>query len=78
MAGNDASAIEEPYLSQVQALYRGLVTNLGDAPVSHRTEAECVQVFTTGLNFAKRARDLALGVVGAPGPGAAARRKRSR
>ena len=69
MAGNETDAISEAYLSRVQTLYLGLVTNLGDG----RAETESVQAFTKGLNLAKRAKELALGALG-PGPSTAARR----
>ena len=62
----EAIAIEEAYEERVRLLFIGLATNLGDMPVTHRTEQQCVDQFKTGLKTAKRARQLALDVVGAP------------
>jgi hypothetical protein len=58
----EASAIEAAYGARVQTLYIGLATNLGDSPAS---EQQGVDSFTKGLNIAKRARQLALNVIGA-------------
>jgi len=64
----EATAIDEAYQERVRALFIGLATNLGDMPVSHKTEQQCVELFKTGLNTAKRAKRLALDVVGAAPP----------
>ena len=55
----EAAAIEAAYQAQVQALFKVLVTNLGDEPVSHQSEQQSVDKFVRGLNIAKRARQLA-------------------
>jgi hypothetical protein len=59
----EATAIEVAYEAQVQALFKSLITNLGDEPVSHQTDQQCVDKFTAGLNIAKRAKQLALNVI---------------
>ena len=59
----EATAIEVAYEAQVQALFKSLITNLGDEPVSHQTDQQCVDKFTAGLNIAKRAKQLALNVL---------------
>src|SRR5262245_52920105 len=64
----EVTAIEGAYQDRVRTLYTQLATNLGDAPVTHRTEQQCVDQFKTGLNVAKRARQLALDAVGAEMP----------
>ena len=61
----DREAIEEAYEERLHLLFIGLATNLGDMPVSHRTEQQCIDIFKTGLKTAKRARQLALDIVGA-------------
>ena len=66
-AGNsvEAAAIEAAYKARVETLFMGLATNLGDAPAS---EQQNVDRFTKGLNTARRARQIALNVVGAEMP----------
>ncbi len=68
----ETAAIEAAYDAQVQTLFKGLVTNLGDQPTTHQTDQQCVDKFMTGLNTAKRARQLALNAVGAALPATAA------
>jgi hypothetical protein len=58
----EATAIDVAYEAQVQALFKSLITNLGDEPVSHQTDQQCVDKFTAGLNIAKRAKQLVLNV----------------
>jgi hypothetical protein len=55
----EADAIEQGYEDEIIALFRTLFTNLIDEPA----EQQSVAKFTAGLNVAKRARDLALGVI---------------
>jgi hypothetical protein len=55
----EADAIEQGYEDEIRELFRTLFTNLIDEPV----EQQSVAKFTAGLNAAKRARDLALGVI---------------
>jgi hypothetical protein len=55
----EASAIDAAYDAHLQALFQMLITNLGDQTFSHLTDRQCVAKFTTGLNIAKRARQLA-------------------
>jgi hypothetical protein len=64
----EVAAVEAAYRARVETLFMGLVTNLGD----QQGEQQSVDRFTKGLNIAKRARQLALDVVGAPAPAAAA------
>jgi hypothetical protein len=66
----EAAAIEAAYEARVQTLYIGLATNLGDSPTS---EQQGVDRFTKGLNTAKRARQLALNVIGAEAPASTAK-----
>jgi hypothetical protein len=68
----EADAIEAAYEAHVRTLFVALTTNLGDMPVSRQTEKQCVDRFKTGLNTARRARRLALGVAGAEIPALAA------
>ena len=63
----EATAIEAAYQAQVQTLFKSLITNLGDQPISHQSDQQTVDKFTMGLNIAKRAKQLALNVV-APAP----------
>jgi hypothetical protein len=60
----EAAAIEAAYETHVQTLFRSLITNLGDQPVSHESDQQSVAKFTAGLNIAKRAKQLALSAVG--------------
>jgi hypothetical protein len=71
----EATAIEAAYESQVQTLFKFLITNLGDQPVSHQTDQQCLDEFIKGLNVAKRAKQLVQNVVVASSPPARARRK---
>jgi hypothetical protein len=61
----EVSAIEDAYEERIHLLFVGLATNLGDMPNSHKTEQQCVDMFKAGLNMAKKAKQLALAVVGA-------------
>lgn len=61
----EASAIEDAYQDQVQALFKVLFGNLVDEPVTHLNDQQCVEKFAASLSVAKRARDLALKAVGA-------------
>jgi hypothetical protein len=73
----EMTAIEAAYATQVQVLFKGLITNLGDEPVTHQTDQHSVNEFTAGLNTAKRAKQLALNVVAAsPASTAASRGKK--
>jgi hypothetical protein len=58
----EADAIEAAYVEQVRILFRLLITNLGDEPVTHKTDQQCLDMFAVGLNTAKRAKQLALTV----------------
>jgi hypothetical protein len=69
-----ATAIEAAYESQVQTLFKFLITNLGDQPVSHQTDQECLDQFIRGLNVAKRAKQLVQNVVVSSPLGARPRR----
>jgi hypothetical protein len=59
----EATAIEVAYEDQVKALFKVLVANLVEEPVSHEADRQCVDKFAAGLKLAKRARELALNVV---------------
>jgi hypothetical protein len=74
----EADAIETAYHAHVQALFKSLVTNLGDQPVSHQSDQQSVDKFTVGLNIAKQAKQLALNVVepALPARAAASRNKK--
>jgi hypothetical protein len=67
-ASPEAVAIESAYEAQVQALFKVLVTNIGDEPVSHQTDQQCLDKFIAGLSVAKRAKQLALSVAPSPTP----------
>jgi hypothetical protein len=71
----EATAIEAAYASQVQTLFKFLITNLGDQPVSHQTDQQCLDEFIRGLNVAKRAKQLVQNVVVASPPPTRSRRK---
>ena len=56
----EARAINAAYEEHVQTLFRGLITNIGEQPVTHKTDEELLARFAAGLDVAKRARTLAL------------------
>jgi hypothetical protein len=61
-ANSEADAIETAYGEHLETLYKNLVMCLldsGPAP-SSGAEQQCIRHFTTGLNLARRARELAL------------------
>ena len=60
---SETSAIEAAYQEQIHALFKVLVNNLIDEPISHQTDQQSLAKFTAGLNVAKRARQLALSAV---------------
>jgi hypothetical protein len=64
-ANPDIPAIEGAYQDQVRALFKALVTNLTDQPVTHQTDQQSVAKFSAGMKIAKHARDLALNALGA-------------
>ncbi len=61
----EADAIASAYEAQIESLFRGLVTNLGDQPISHQTDQQCVAKFTAGLAVVRRAKQLALNAIDA-------------
>ena len=67
----EAAAIGDAFAAHVHTLFVTLVTNLGDRPVSHLTEHQCVERFMLGLTRARRARELALEAVSAEPAGSA-------
>lgn len=73
----ETSAIHAAYQEQIKALFKVLVNNIIDEPISHQTDQQSLAKFTTGLNVAKRARQLALSAV-APRLAAATRGLRRR
>ena len=58
----EASAVDEAYHDRIGSLFNVLATNLGDMPVTHRTEQQCVEMFKAGFNNAKKAKQLASAV----------------
>jgi len=61
-ANSEVDAIETAYGEHVETLYKNLVMCLldgGPAP-GPGAEQQCIRHFTTGLNLARRARELAL------------------
>jgi len=69
-ASVEASAVEAAYEAQVQTLFKQLATGLGDLGGTPQAEKESLKRFTVGLAHAKRAKELALGVVGNVTPAA--------
>ena len=59
---SEASAVNGAFEEQVGTLFKGLVVNLGDAAVTHKTDQQCLDMFTTDLNLARNARQMALTV----------------
>jgi hypothetical protein len=57
---SDADCIEAAYEDAVTALYKQFFTNLTGQP---KNEKELLANFTTGVQLAKRAKTLALGIV---------------
>jgi hypothetical protein len=74
---SDADCIEGAYEDAVGGLFKQLFANLAGAGGSG-SDQQYIQAFTTGLNTLKRAKGLALGVVGTSTPAAAAARTRTR
>jgi hypothetical protein len=60
----EVTAIEDAYHDRIHQLFDVLATNLGDMPVTHSTEQQCLDMFKAGLSNAKKARQLALAIVG--------------
>jgi hypothetical protein len=60
----EVATIEAAYQDQVKRLFGVLCTNLSQEPVTHQTDQQCLDKFTNGFQVAKRARELALTVVG--------------
>jgi len=61
----DSDAIDAAYRDKLRELYLTLVRNLIERPDSHG-EQTSVELFTNGLNIARRARELALAAVDGP------------
>jgi hypothetical protein len=74
----EVGAVESAYQDQIKLLFSTLCTNLSQQPVTHQTDQQCVDRFTAGFQVAKRARVLALDVVGAASPATAAAQLRKR
>ena len=68
-ANCEADAIESAYSDHVEILYKNLVGCLMDSggALTPGAELQCIQRFTTGLNLARRARELALTICSATG-----------
>lgn len=62
---SEANAINSAFEEHVGVLFKGFVTNLGDASASHKTDQQCLDAFTTGLNVARKAKQMALTVTSA-------------
>jgi hypothetical protein len=75
-ANPEAAAIEAAYGAQVQTLFKILVANLVDEPVSGQTDRQSLDKFMVGLKIAKRAKQLALSAVVSASGGAVSRRTR--
>ena len=75
----ETAAIEAAYRTQVELLFKSLITNLGDQVVSHQSDQQSLDKFKVGLNIAKRAKQLALSAVAPASPArVAASRRRKR
>ena len=61
----EAATIEAAYEDQVKTLFKVLVANLIDEPVTHESDQRNSDKFALGLKVAQRAKDLALKVVAA-------------
>ena len=63
-ANSEADAIETAYQDHIAILYKNLVSCLMDSDTgpSPGAEQQCIQHFTTGLNLARRAKELALNI----------------
>ena len=78
-SSQETAAIEAAYRTQVELLFKSLITNLGDQVVSHQSDQQSLDKFKVGLNIAKRARQLALNAVAPASPArVAASRRRKR
>jgi hypothetical protein len=66
-ANPEADAIETAYEDHIAILYKNLVSCLMDSDTepSPGGEQQCIQHFTTGLNLARRAKELALNICSA-------------
>jgi hypothetical protein len=73
-AKTDADCIESAYEDTVGSLFSALFTNLAGDPGNDQTH---VTAFKNGWQIAKRAKQLALGVVGPPSAAAGAGSKGS-
>ena len=74
---SDADCIEGAYEDAVGGLFKALFTNL-ESSAGTSTDQQYVAAFTKGLGTLKRAKTLALGVVGPAAPVAAAAVRRAR
>jgi hypothetical protein len=77
----EAAAIQEAYQDQVKTSFKELFLSLVAEPVTHGTDQQAVEKFTTGIKLAKRAKDLALDAVSTTSPAtspATARRARTK
>ena len=67
---SDAEAIEEAYRAKLNGLVDAFVRTMMDWSGDANGEKKSLDQFTRGVKFARRARELALTAVGAPGDGA--------
>jgi hypothetical protein len=75
-ANPEAVAVEAAYGAHVQMLFKTLVANLVDEPVSGQTDRQSLDRFIAGLKIAKRAKQLALSAVVPSAGGVVSRRTR--
>ena len=73
-ANPEAVAVEAAYGAHVQTLFKTLVANLVDEPVSGQTDRQSLDRFIAGLKIARRAKQLALSAVVPSAGGAVSRR----
>jgi hypothetical protein len=73
-ANPEATAVEAAYGVHVQTLFKTLIANLVDEPVSGQTDRQSLDRFIAGLKIARRAKQLALSAVVPASGGAVSRR----
>ena len=73
-ASPEAAAIEAAYAAHLQTLFKTLIANLVDKPVSGQTDRQSLDRFVRGLKIAKRAKQLALSAAVPSSRGAVSRR----
>jgi hypothetical protein len=64
-SGSEATAVEAAYSECLKTLFVNLAASLGNEPVAHEKDQQCVDRFVLGMKTARRARELALNAVAA-------------